>query len=569
VLGVWDGHDAGAAIVVDRRLVAAVNEERFSRRKLEVRFPAAAIAECLTLAGVAPGEVDLVAVSTSDVAKTLTRLAPWTKERYYQVRRRLRAPGSTSSLTRAAKSRLTELGSSRLTRALSRHAVAADLSPLGLAAAPVRFFDHHLCHAAGAALSSGMPACAVVTIDGVGDGLSSTVSRFERGGLTRLAATPASESLGIFFEHVTTLLNMRELEDEGKVMALADYAAPVADTDNPMLGLVRADGLRIRTAGSARTLRRALRRLHWRHPNEQFAAMAQRTVERVVADLAREACRATGLADVAMAGGVASNVKANRRVRLLDTVANVYVFPHMGDGGLAAGAAAAALLESATPDAPAPRWQLDSLALGSAFTDDEAERALSAAGLPCCRPAAMPAMVADLLAAGRVVFWCDGPMEFGPRALGQRSVLSRADRPALRDRINLVLKRRVWFQPFCPSILESDARQAFDDWKGAPDRFMTMAYLVGPAMRGALAGVVSVDGTCRPQIVPDDAAGDLAALLREMRGRLGVGAVLNTSLNLHGEPMVRTPAEAASAFLRSGADALRLGPFLTVRPAGA
>jgi carbamoyltransferase len=269
-----------------------------------------------------------------------------------------------------------------------------------------------------------------------------------------------------------------------------------------------------------------------------------------------------------MAGGVASNVKANRQVRLLDDVASVYVFPHMGDGGLAAGAAAAALLEHRTPDEPPARLRLDTLALGSTFTDDDAERALSAAGLRCCRPATMAAAVADLLASDRVVFWCDGRMEFGPRALGQRSVLARTDRPALRDRINLVLKRRVWYQPFCPSILESDARRAFDDWKGAPDRFMTMAYLVGPAMRGALSAVMSVDGTCRPQIVPDEAPGDFATLLREMRGRAGVGAVLNTSLNMHGEPMVCTPAEAVSAFVRSGADALRLGPFLTVRQAG-
>jgi len=533
-----------------------------SRRKLEVRFPAAAIAECLRLAGLPPSDIDLVAVSTSDVAKTLTRWVPGVKERFYQVRRRLRPPGLASALTRAAKGRLTEFGSNRLTRALSARALRADFRPVGLASTPLRFFDHHRCHAAAAALSSGVPAALVITVDGVGDGLSATVSRFEHGALIRLSATPASQSLGIFFEHVTTLLNMRELEDEGKVMALADYAAPLLDADNPMLALVRAEALTIRTAEPARRLARRLRRILWNCPNERFAAMAQRTVERVVTDLARHACRATGLRTIALAGGVASNVKANRCVRLLPDVENVLVFPHMGDGGLAAGAAAAALLEVGPVE---ESYMPASLALGSGFGEDEAEAALRAAGLRFCRPPAPAAAVADLLIDDRVVLWANGRMEFGPRALGHRSVLARPDRPALRDRLNVVLKRRAWYQPFCPSILEADARRVLADWKGRPDRQMTMAYAVHRDAHAVLAGVLSVDGTCRPQIVEEDATGDFPDLLRAMRDRFGMGAVLNTSLNLHGEPMVRTPAEAVDAFVRSGADALRLGPFLTVR----
>jgi len=311
-----------------------------------------------------------------------------------------------------------------------------------------------------------------------------------------------------------------------------------------------------------------LKALLWRSANEQFAAMAQRTVERAVTDLARNACRATGMRQVALSGGVASNVKASRHVRLLDEVDDVFVFPHMGDGGLAVGALAAESLETAAALQTTPlRLDLDSLALGPGVTDADAERALSSAGLSFCRPPAMYDAVADLLVKDLVVLWCEGRMEFGPRALGHRSVLARADRPSLRDRLNLVLKRRVWYQPFCPSILEDDARSAFDDWKGAPNRHMTMAYAVRADRRAPLAGVLSVDGTCRPQIVPEEAPGDFADLLRAMRRRVGTGAVLNTSLNIHGEPMVATAAEAVDVFRRSGADALRLGPFLTLRPA--
>ena len=163
--------------------------------------------------------------------------------------------------------------------------------------------------------------------------------------------------------------------------------------------------------------------------------------------------------------------------------------------------------------------------------------------------------------------WFQGAMEYGPRALGHRSVLARPDRPRLRDRINLVLKRRVWYQPFCPSMLESDARRALADWTGPGNRFMTMAYEVASEYRCRMAGVTSIDGTCRPQVVSDDAAGEFAEVLRQARRLWGVGAVLNTSFNIHGEPLVCAPGEAIDVFLRSGADLLAIGPFLVDRPA--
>jgi carbamoyltransferase len=175
--------------------------------------------------------------------------------------------------------------------------------------------------------------------------------------------------------------------------------------------------------------------------------------------------------------------------------------------------------------------------------------------------------VAELLAAGKVVMWFQGRMEYGPRALGHRSVLARPDRADLRDRLNLVLKRRVWYQPFCPSMLESEAKRLLADWCGGPNRAMTMAYEVVPEQRAHLAAAMSVDGTCRPQIVADDDPGPFAELLRQARQRWDVGAVLNTSFNIHGEPLVCSPTEAVDVFLRSGADALAIGPFLVNRPA--
>jgi len=564
VLGIWDGHDSGAALLKDGRLLFAVNEERLTRRKLEVRFPSRSIDACLESCGVTPREIDVVAASTFDPAKTIARWWPGSKERYYAVRRRQTQPGALSALTRRLKYEITEWRPTKASRALSGRALGRPLARCGLSHATLQLVDHHEAHAAAAAWAADFAPCAVLTIDGVGDGLSSTISIFDDGRLVRVAASPARASLGVFFEHVTNLLDMRELEDEGKVMALADYAAPIADRENPLLSWIGVrDGV-ITASRSGFALRRALARVQWRYPNEQFAYLAQRVVERTCVALARDAVRLTGLRRLALAGGVASNIRAAREIRLLSGIEELYVFPHMGDGGLAVGAAAAA------SSAAGERVDLNlaNLDLGPGYTTAAIDAALRRAGLTAAASAErLVPCVAGALADGRIVMWFEGRMEYGPRALGHRSVLARPDRPDLRDRLNLALKRRAWYQPFCPSMLESEAPRLLADWTGGPNVAMTMAYDVSPCFRGRLAGVISVNGTCRPQVIADTDPGPFTSLLHEVRERWGVGAVLNTSFNIHGEPIVCSPDEAIDVFLRAGADALAIGPYFVERPA--
>jgi carbamoyltransferase len=562
VLGIWDGHDSGAALIQDGRLRFAVNEERLTRRKLEIRFPARSIDACLAHAGLDARQIDIVAASTSDPAKTLSRWWPGSKERYYAVRRRRARPGPFAALTRSLKYRVTEWPSRPPFAALSRVALRNLLARQALSPSALRLVDHHEAHAAGAAWAARCGTCAVLTIDGVGDGLSSTISTFRDGRLQRVAASSARSSLGVFFEHVTSLLNMRELEDEGKVMALADYAAPIADEDNPLLSWIRVRNGVLETARPGHSSRRALANIHWHYPNEQFAYLAQRVVERTCVALARDAVRLTGLDRLALAGGVVSNIRAVRCIRLLPEVKEVYVFPHMGDGGLALGAAAAAAAAAGEP----VDIDLGHLDLGPGYATSEIAAALRSSGFTAQPVDSLASRVAEMLADGRIVMWFQGRMEYGPRALGNRSVLARPDRMDLRDRLNLVLKRRVWYQPFCPSMLESEAPRLLADWSSPSNRSMTMAYAVASCFRHRLSGVVSIDGTCRPQLVPDEEPGEFAALLREARSRWEVGAVLNTSFNIHGEPMVCSPAEAIDVFVRSGADALAIGPFLVERP---
>jgi carbamoyltransferase len=241
----------------------------------------------------------------------------------------------------------------------------------------------------------------------------------------------------------------------------------------------------------------------------------------------------------------------------LDDVEDVFVFPHMGDGGLALGAA---LWRSAALDGPR-RFSLGDLRLGPEVRDEDVEASLREAGLAFQKPSSVEREAAKRLARGEVLFWYQGRMEYGPRALGGRSILSRPDRTDIRDRLNLRIKRRVWYQPFCPSILDEESPRLLENGGARLDRYMTMAYRASPEGRRWLAAVIGPDGTCRPQMVGPD-GGRFRRLLEEFREAAGVGALLNTSFNLHGEPIVATPADALRTFAASGADAMAMGDFI-------
>jgi carbamoyltransferase len=564
ILGIWDGHDAGAALLDGEggRIVCAVNEERLTRRKLEVGFPVRSTKACLEEGGISAAEISQIAVPTSDVAKTLTRVFPSMKERYYLSRRRKVFPGRFSGLQKSAKYTLTQWGPNPLSRAISRWVLKRELARLGFDPSKLRLVDHHGAHAASAAYTSGYDSALVVTLDGIGDGLSGSVWKLEDRRLGLIRNIPGRDSLGIFFEHVTNLLNMRELEDEGKVMALASYAYPPANGDNPLDDLFRGEGLEIRCRKGSLALRSHLARHMSVVPSEQFAWMAQSLLEDKVVELVSAAAQSTGLGHLAYAGGVASNIKANLKLWELPEIENIFVFPHMGDGGIALGAALWVAAENN------PRfYELGDLQLGPRVGDKAIESSLEGTGYYYQKPVDLVCEVAQRLNRGEVVLWFQGRMEYGPRALGARSILTRPDRSEIRDRLNLRLKRRVWYQPFCPSILDEESGRLLEKGDARLDRYMTMAYRVLPEGRDRLAAVIGPDGTCRPQMVGPD-GGRYRRLLEEFRKLSGIGAVLNTSFNLHGEPIVATPKDALRTLEISGADALAMGDFLVARSRG-
>lgn len=389
---------------------------------------------------------------------------------------------------------------------------------------------------------------------------------------------------------------MRELEDEGKVMALANFAYPIPDAENPMLGIIGVQGLRIVSPYGSTAMFKALKAILWRYPSEQFAAMAQRTLERCAVALAAEALRRTGMTCLAAAGGVFSNIKMNMRLAELPGLERLFVFPHMGDGGLAIGAA----LAVNRTRFGATRCRLPDLYLGPGFHnwgqplinpaggEEDAVPPASEAGqdgqkgqagearilaggeIRATRLADPATEAARLILAGEIILWFQGRMEIGPRALGHRSILARPDDRTIKDRLNLLLKKRVWYQPFCPSLLIEDAEALLETGgqEIGDNRFMTLGFRVRPERLALMAGVINVDGTCRPHFVAGEEP-RYRALLLGLKAELGCGVVLNTSLNLHGEPMVCAPGEAVEMLRRTGFRYLIMEDWLLEKPAAA
>ncbi|MEM0149382.1 MAG: carbamoyltransferase C-terminal domain-containing protein, partial [Candidatus Micrarchaeaceae archaeon] len=399
----------------------------------------------------------------------------------------------------------------------------------------------------------------------LGDGLSGSISIFENGNLERRFRIPARDSLGIFFEQVTNIIGMRELEDEGKVMAMADYSYPFDIEENKMKDFFKIEGTNIMAKYSPTKQFGLLQGIAWQLPREQFAYMAQQLLEAAMLKFVGNAISRYGIGDVVMAGGTFSNVKANMLLRSLDGLKHWYIFPHMGDGGIALGSALYAdhMLTGTASYSFSPY-------AGSSYTDDETARILKGERPFVVQeesPAEQASHAAELIDKGNYVFWFHDRMEYGPRALGNRSILAPTGSDAVKDKLNMYVKKREWFQPFAPSMLEEDAGKVLEyDGKGA-DKFMTMAYMVKEDMRGLTKAVMHIDGSARPQMVGDENP-LYYKLLKKVKDRSGIGMVLNTSFNIHGMPIVLSPFDASETMKKTRTKYMFINGFFVTNKAG-
>jgi carbamoyltransferase len=556
---ICQGMDAAAALVIDGKLVAAAEQERFSRKKHTGDFPIDAIRYCLQKAGISIDEIDELAHGFD----------------YEPYRALYRADGTSDALYDQVFSREVLLAQ-----------VRRDLP--GFPESKVFSVGHHLAHAASAAYTSGWDECLVVVNDAMGEVESISVYDFHDGKLEKLRTIGANDSIGILYSLVTLHLGFDFNSDEYKIMGLAPYGDPsrfraffeqaVELRDD---GSVRIPILKLNQSRDERENYRATRAYLDEHlvprraenqsvnsVHEDVAAALQECLERVVMHVCEHFGKETGLRRIALAGGVALNCTANGKLvrsRLFD---EVYIQPVAGDDGAAFGAA----IYRTSLVQPIENRRFPVPLFGPSYNEHGVQAALrrfngkirwrrfdSLGDTSAC--------AARLIADGRVIAWFRGGMEYGPRALGNRSILADPRRPKMRDQINAMVKKREAFRPFAPACTVEEAHRWFEVAPGTQLPYMISIVDVRPEVRSQLPAITHVNGSARLQTVSRTDNPDFHTLLEAVGEATGSQMVLNTSFNVKGQPIVNTPDEAIETFLGTGIEFLFVENFYVTRSA--
>jgi carbamoyltransferase len=577
ILGLYDGHNACAALVSEAsgEVLAAVEEERYSRvknhdgRPPDMPGPVSSIRYCLSRS---PEPVSVVALALA-APDDLHRQA--VNEYLSSVK-----DGATSRLdcTSVLGVPMDFFDLVQLPLKTQRARVQKCMRTLAEAGLPagaeqVDHIPHHLAHAACAFLAAPFQECLVVTLDGMGDGLCGMVALGAAGALRPLLEIGHPNSIGALYSAFTLAFGYAPLRHEGKLTALAaqgDVDQELYDALGRLFWFDAAtgtlngrlhDGLALgpypHVLFQEETAR--IRRCIGPRTPEAAAATVQRFVEDLVLDLVAHYRHRTGLGTVAVAGGLFANVSLNRRLAEAEFVDSVYVHPAMSDAGLAVGAALQSLAARTRTKPPA----VTTAFLGPAFDEAAMAAAIRAAGFHLRRPPDVERCLARALALGEVVVRFDGRAEYGPRALGNRSILAPATDPALPKALNKRLQRST-VMPFAPATLAEHADRLYRGLSDAAfsSEFMTVAFRCTPAMADQAPAAVHLDGTARPQVVHAQRNPGLHAVLEHYAAMTGVPSVINTSLNLHEEPMVLSPGDAMRCAVAAELSVAQIGPYL-------
>jgi carbamoyltransferase len=423
----------------------------------------------------------------------------------------------------------------------------------------LRRFHHHDTHAANAFYASGFDRALLVTFDGYGSGAAGGIYTGGLEGIELLHRFDFPNSLGHFYEQVTSGLGFKPMRHEGKIVGLAAYGNPEHLRQVLLERFEYGDG-DIRMRASLNPF--FVRALAARFAKRDVAAAYQRVLEEVATTTIAFWLKKTGMTKVAVSGGVHANVKLNQRIREIDGVESVFVYPNMGDGGCATGAAMLAFNRSVFVGQP-----LENVYFGPGYSHADIEAALSRAGLQYERVVDVEDHIAQLLTEDHIVGRFDGRMEYGPRALGNRSVLYPARDPEVNQWLNHQLGRTE-FMPFAPAALASEAHRLFKNVSGCEKtaEFMTITFDCTDEMARSCPAAVHVDGTARPQLVSERTNPSFYKILQGYCARTGIPAIINTSFNMHEEPIVCSPDDAVRAFLLGRLDYLAIGTFLVPHP---
>lgn len=589
--------DATACLFEDGKVISAIAEERLSRMKIHAGFPYKAIDLIFRLHDIGPDDIDIVVYAFADwqdesrlmnnaiddylkseandhasFVSNAMRILPKQAKRQYGI------PGLDESELYMHKNLAYKAGykllstNTSVSKAFSRKqaekwvkSATADhrhwaleldkgLLHYGLQS-KLKRVEHHLTHAANAYFTSGFDEALIVTLDGYGSGLGGSASVGRNGRIERLHSLPYPTSLGEFYERVTSSLGFQPGRHEGKIVGLAAYENPYILFDTVMAFF---DG-----EGENLHYRQAHNYAHSRYLATTFAkptvaAAYQKVLETVACNYIRPFLEKTGISNVVLSGGVVANVKANQRIFELESVQQIFVHPNMGDGGCCVGAAQAIYSEMHDLK-PVP---VENVYWGPEFSDEEIEATLQEADVSYVRCEDIDLEAAKLLAEGNIVARFSGPMEYGPRSLGNRSILYHAKDPEVNLWLNNQLGRTE-FMPFAPATLYEERESCYLNIQGAEhtSTFMTITFDCTEKMQEQSPAAVHVDGTARPQLVSADTNPSFHRVLSEYFRLTGTPSVINTSFNMHEEPIVCSPADAVRAFDLGNIPYLVIGSF--------
>ena len=544
-------HDSSACILRDGELLFAVAEERISRLKHDAGFPKNAIRACLDFAKVRAEQLDEVCFGWQTAGPVFRH----DLKCYATGKMPLTYLNGLNSTLHFLSMWHQESGAKKFAQ------------QFGPTKARMRFVDHHLAHAISAYAYSGFDDAAVVVMDGRGAWEATTIWHGHKGRLDPVLMIPFPDSVGYLYSEFTEFLGFQRNSDEWKVMGLAPYGKPGVDLSNfidvkaapyhiharqlSVNGTTPFAGMTSRL-GPPRT---AESDIDDRHKNIAYAV--QDACETAMMSVVRMAIEKTGCRDVCLAGGVALNSKANGKIAASGLVEKMFVQPAASDDGVALGAALAPYLDG---NGKLPNKPMRHGYWGPCFEDDAIESALRTYKLRYAKVPDPASSAAELLSQGRILGWFQGRMEFGPRALGSRSILADSRDPEMNAKVNNAVKFREWWRPFAPSVKKEAAGEYLESATDSP--FMILTAQVRPEKRGVIPSVTHVDGSARPQTVEKEINPLYWRLIDEFGKRTGVPVILNTSFNLRGEAIVHTPTDAIRTFFSSGMDALVIGSFL-------
>ncbi len=547
-------HDSSACIARDGEVLFAVAEERLSRAKHDPRFPALSIQACLDYAGVRAEDVDFVNQGWSPPR------APFLHDlkSFATGKQRLDSRALLNS-TRSFLSMSHQRGGENRFR-----------QSFGASKAQFRFVDHHLAHAISAYAYSGFDDAAVLVLDGRGAWEATSLWHGRNGNLKHIWTIPWPNSLGLFYAKFTHYLGFTPYSDEWKVMGLAPYGEPGVDlsefirpNENPYwvaskLMLAKDSAPLAPIEARMGPGRVPESELETRDKNIAWAV--QDMCEQAMMTLAKTAIAQTGSRNLCLAGGVALNSKANGKIHASGLTEKIFVQPAASDDGVCLGAVLAPYLDNG---GKLPVRKMRHAYLGNECSDAEIEKALQTYKIRATKVADPAAVAAEMLAQGKILGWVQGRMEFGPRALGSRSILADPRDPEMTAKVNNAVKFREWWRPFAPSMLAEKAGEYIESATDSP--FMILTAQVRPEKRSVIPAVTHVDGSARPQTVERDVNPLYWRLISEFGQRTGVPVVMNTSFNLRGEPIVSSPTDAIRTFFSSGMDALVIGNWVVAK----